>query len=729
MEEAAKFIKIAAKGISNYLNSQLKSKAISQELYDKATKNVINNIIKWINDKNIEDLSPNLKIGVYNAILQERWGDLVEAFIDDIKFGTAGIRGRAVLRAYDNPDLRDELQMLIINGLDAPVLKGPNTINNIVLLLKSAGIAKYANANGLTTIVVGHDSRILGTELAEMVSKLFLAYGLKVYFFDSAVPYPELMFSVVDLGASLGVYISASHNDKRYNGYKVCRYGAQINVLERNKMYTDYISKVITQDIKLKELDDASTNELIILGESTRHEGIDYYDSRFSRELIDMHTRYIEQCKKFIVDTQLLNVWAGAIDISYSAFHGTGGELLPRLLKELGFYKTSVTEHMNLPDGTFPSFKVDESPDPGDPEMMEIAVKKFVEEHNIEEFINCDIFIGTDPDSDRFGSVVKIKGDKDTNHVFLTADEAWSALLWYRLYKRAENGGGSIPDSNKQFIAFSHVTTDVLELLAKKYGLGYVKTWVGFPMMAGAIQKVWDGIPISRESCPDIVYDSYEMNSKRKINVFTCEQSNGFSIFGDKPKTMNTFGDMGHVKDKDGIFASAMFAELVAYAKSTNRSIIDILEQEIYTDGSIGAFVNYYETSPKSGQFEGIEGISKKINILKKAVEITDGLNHGNKKFVFGGLSAIRGEEYCTGKYDKSYDWPGFPDEGVRIFFSGDDYNYITIRPSGTSQSLRFYLQLRDKSVNKSDVKEKRKELYKKAVSVMRDIKQHVGAN
>ena len=727
MEDATKFLKDAERKISKYLDSQLKNKKISQEMYNKANKNVINNIEKWINDKNIENLSPNLKEGIYNAILDERWDDIVEAFVDDIAFGTAGIRGKAVLRAYDSPDLRDELEMLRINGLDAPVLKGPNTINNIVLLLKSAGIAKYANANGLDTIVVGHDNRLLGTELAELVSKLFLAYGLKVYFFDSAAPYPELMFSVVDLHASLGVYISASHNDKRYDGYKVCRYGAQINVIERNKMYADYISKVTTKDIKLMNLDDANSDDLTMLGESSRHEGINYYDSRFSHDFIDMHTRYIKQCEKFVIDTELLNEWAGKVNIGYSAFHGTGGELLPRLLRNLGFYRISITESMNLPDGMFPCFKVNESPDPGDPGTMEIAIKKFIGEHNAEEFRDCDIFIGTDPDADRFGSVVKINANP--NHVFLTADEAWSALLWYRLYRSVEIDSGLMNDPTKLFIVFSHVTTDVLGLIAKKYNLGYVKTWVGFPMMAGAIQRVWEGLPVSRKSCPEIIHDSYNMDSKRNINVFACEQSNGFSIFGDKPSSMDNFGYIGHVRDKDGIFASAMFAELVAYAKSTNKSVIDIIEQEIYSDSKIGAFVNYYETSPKSGQFEGIEGISKKIKILKKAVEIIDSIDSGNKKFSFGGVSALRGEMYCTGKYDDLHNWSGFPDEGVRIFFEGDDYNYITIRPSGTSQSLRFYLQLRDASANKTNIKERRAALYKKAVSVMRDIKKYTGAD
>jgi len=138
--------------------------------------------------------------------------------LDEIAFGTGGIRGVA---AFAEPDDESELELLYKEGIYAPILKGPNTINDLVLMKKSAGVAKYAKENGLKKVVIGYDSRIHGKTFAELIANIFLSQGMTVYLFDEACPYPELTFAIPTLKADMGILISASHNDRRYNGYKL----------------------------------------------------------------------------------------------------------------------------------------------------------------------------------------------------------------------------------------------------------------------------------------------------------------------------------------------------------------------------------------------------------------------------------------------------------------------------------------------------------------------------
>ena len=193
-------LRAAEEGITAYLEDQHRHGKIDQGLFDKALRNVIANMTTWLGDDNIDRLSPNLKDGIRDAVGEERWAVLTEVFVDEIAFGTAGIRGKA---AMTDPELR----RLNDEGIDARILKGPNTLNNIVLLLKSAGVARYAVAMGLQSVVIGFDSRVQGQEFAHLIARLFLANGLKIFLFDEACPYPEMVFGISHLKADLGILV------------------------------------------------------------------------------------------------------------------------------------------------------------------------------------------------------------------------------------------------------------------------------------------------------------------------------------------------------------------------------------------------------------------------------------------------------------------------------------------------------------------------------------------
>lgn len=183
-------LRLAKEGIRNYLQTAKDSGRIDKQAYRAALVNTLPNLERWLEDVYIDAISKNLKKGIYKAIEQQQWEDLVNAFRQNLRFGTGGIRG---MMAFD----RASIVKLNEEGIDTDILKGPNTINDLVFLLTSVGVAQFGKdqAAAFEKIVIGYDSRIRGHDLARRIAELFLAYGYTVYFFDEPVPYPEVTFA------------------------------------------------------------------------------------------------------------------------------------------------------------------------------------------------------------------------------------------------------------------------------------------------------------------------------------------------------------------------------------------------------------------------------------------------------------------------------------------------------------------------------------------------------
>lgn len=728
-------IEVTGKEVNTYLDQKYAQGEIREELYRDAKKNVMSNIIEWVKDKNITKISPNFRAGIKKAIKSKRWENIIYAFLDKIAFGTAGIRGIAAFS-------EEELKEIALKGINAKILRGPNTINEITFLIISTGIANYAAEKKFNSIVVGYDSRIQGKIFAQLIAKIFLAKGLKIYLFDEASPYPEVNFAVPFLKADIGITISASHNDKRYNGYKISSdTGAGLNIWERNYIYNSFIKNASTREIKLKEFEKSGKKNLIFLGGTKPLKGENYYN----RKLIDIHKHYLEHIKKFIMDREMLKKWASKVNIGYSAYHGSGRKAVPRLLKDFGFINLKIIHSLDKLNGMFPCFLLEQQPDPGDPLAAEIAVNEFKKEYSNEAFKNLDILIGTDPDADRIGLIVKIpikqqeaykeilrtqehfkvlelKGYSDFSWLLLDADTTWTILLWYRLEKEREQNKGRIPNLEKKFIVLNHLTTDAAVKLAQKYGLGFVKTWVGFAMISSAIEKVWKREELSNKAIPEIIFETSNMTKKRSINIGALEQSSGFSILGGPPSLGEKFGENGHIRDKDGTFAAILLAELAAYAKSKRKTIMELVDEKIYLDPDIGCFITDFESLPYWGQYEGPTGMSKKINILKRANNIRERIEKG-EKISFSGLEVLSTEVYKTGKYDELHRWKGYPDEGIRFYFDKERNNFLTIRPSGTSHCVRIHVQLKAENVAKDNLLSKKIETHKRAREVIKEAR------
>ncbi len=760
-------------GIQRYLSDERDAGRIAGNYYKDAVAKTIPNLRKWLMAEELDAISPNLREGLREAIRAEEWIALANAFSRDVAFGTGGIREKMGAS-------RDVILRLKEEGIHAPIIKGPNTINDVIYLLTSTGAAKYGKQRTppLTKVVIGFDSRVRGSDFARLIASLFLAYDWTVYLFDEACLYPSVTYAVPTLKADVGVFISASHNDFRYNGYKFsCQNGSQFDPAERADLYKNFITQVEFKDIKLLRLCDAAEEKLWFLGgvrstdgrviETGEHKGLplaaplpdvgDVYAGREHR-IIDLNTMHTDHCRTFLLQPEMITQASKPLTIGYSAFNGSGRKAVPRLLGEAGFKNVHRIMKLDALDGMFPAFCSDpgseQQPDPGDWRAADIAVNAFKEEHP-GEWDAVDLIIGTDPDADRCGVIVKVPEHQRVayphpgtgeprDYSLLSADEVWSLILWYRLQHEVEKTG-SVSDVEKKFIVLSHTTTDLLPRIARKYGLGVLKTWVGFAQLAAGTRAVWDlhqgrdtdglteggKLPFYEEGCRnsgDLVcnrtFHSWEgmEDRQRCFNVAALEQSNGFSLLGDVPVDGRSLGGGGHVRDKDGTFAALLVAELAAYAKERGTNLLDLADEKLYLDPDIGLYVSFYEPDPIDGEYEGLAGYTKKRNILNKAEDAcsTAGLE-------LGGLPVKGTVAYRTGKYD-AVNWEGFPDEGYRFFFDEERQSHLTIRPSGTSNALRFHVQLFGGRPSREALIARKAELRATTVRIVKDIRQVIGA-
>ncbi|HRY63666.1 MAG TPA: hypothetical protein P5267_03645, partial [Patescibacteria group bacterium] len=342
-------------------------------------------------------------------------------------------------------------------------------------------------------------------------------------------------------------------------------------------------------------------------------------------------------------------------------------------------------------------------------------------------------------DADRCGVIIKVPEDQkvfyqNKDFMLLPADEMWALILWFRL-----NFDDSIK-KNLSFIVQSHTTTDSIVRLALKYNLGVIKSWVGFAALSAGVRDAWEkrlvkGLKEGKKEkndklCDPFILETYGMeNGKRNYNIAAMEQSNGFSILGYPPKDKFSLGVKGHVRDKDGVFAALLIAEIAAWAKKNKTSLLELLNKYIYADQKVGIFVNRYEPDPLDGEYPGIEGDRLKKMILQRSLDLYQKSQKGKVKIADSPVTSA--VIYRTGKYDRIYP-PSknfqFPDEGIRFYFSQDRWNYLIIRPSGTGNSLRFHVQLYAGKVNKNDIEREKSELKLKAKRIIDDIRKIVGA-
>ena len=349
---------------------------------------------------------------------------LIDAFYQNLEFGTGGLRG--------------------IMG------PGTNRMNKYVVGMATQGFANYINKafpDITPAVVVGHDCRNNGRMFAETVANIFSANGIKVYLFESLRPTPEISFAIRQLKAQAGVNVTASHNPKEYNGYKAYwDDGAQV-LSPHDTGIIEEVNKVTIDQVKFEP-----NNDLIeIIGG-------------------EMDWDYIQAVKEAMVDQEVINRQKD-LNIVYSPLHGTGRVIIPEALRSWGFQNIHVVKDQMVVDGNFPTVV---SPNPENSEAMTMGM-------NLGEKVGADLVIASDPDADRLAIVCR---DDKGKWMILNGNQTAMMFYWYIITNKKKLG----QLKGNEFMVKTIVTSELIAKIAKKNDVEIFDEYTGFKWIAYRIR-------------------------------------------------------------------------------------------------------------------------------------------------------------------------------------------------------------------------------------------------
>ena len=361
-----------------------------------------------------------------SEMLEKDEKKLIDAFYQDLEFGTGGLRG--------------------IMGA------GTNRMNIYTLGMATQGLSNYiikqCGKSGVK-VAIAHDCRNNSRYFAETTANIFSANGFEVYLFESLRPTPELSFAIRHYKCQSGVVITASHNPPEYNGYKAYwNDGGQV-VAPHDDGIIEEVRKITSvNDIKFN----GKKDKIKLIGKET--------DDIFLGEVLKMS-----------LNPEIINKFSN-LPIVYTPIHGTGITLVPPALKMFGFKNIISVPEQDITDGNFPTVK---SPNPEEPDALKLAIKKAVE-------TNAELVMATDPDADRLGLAVK---NNDGEFILLNGNQTGVILIWYILsqYKERNKYKGN------EYIIKSIVTSDLMERIAEGYNVEYFNVLTGFKFFAEAIRE------------------------------------------------------------------------------------------------------------------------------------------------------------------------------------------------------------------------------------------------
>lgn len=517
--------------------------------------------------------------------------EIKDRFYKNLEFGTGGLRG-------------------IIGA-------GTNRINKYTIRRATLGLANniiniYGEAGKNKGVVIAYDSRYKSKEFCEEAAKTLAAYGIKVYIFDSLRPTPELSFAVRYLNCIAGIVITASHNPPEYNGYKVYwSDGGQICLDKANEII-DEINKI--DDYSIIKTVNNINNELITILDNE----VDY--------------EFIKAVKKQVINKDIINKVGKDIKIIFTPIHGSGNIPIRRVLNEVGFENVKVVKEQELPD---PNFSTVKYPNPEEKEVFNIAIEMAKND-------GADVIIGTDPDCDRVGVVVK---DNNGEYIVLNGNQVGSLLVDYVI----SNNLDKIKTMKNPTIIKTIVTSELGSIIAKSYGVDSVDTLTGFKFIGEKINE-------------------YEV-SNEKTFIMGYEESYGYLIGT-------------HARDKDGVVSALLISEMAAYYYSKGMTLYDGL-MNIYDK------YGYYMEELKSITLKGSDG-------MKKIDTIMDYFRCYNLPSI-SNINIVNIIDYKKGIND-------LPKSNVLKFILKDE-SWIAIRPSGTEPKIKFYFGVKSDSLEKSNIK------------------------
>jgi phosphoglucomutase len=377
---------------------------------------------EWLSAK--YDIDTRLEV---ERLLKHDESTLVDAFYRDLEFGTGGLRG--------------------IMGV------GSNRMNIYTVGKATQGLVNYLKKNfpslKIIKVAIAHDCRNNSRLFAETTAKIFAANGIKVYLFESLRPTPELSFAVRHFNCQSGVVVTASHNPKEYNGYKVYwDDGGQI--------VPPHDKNIINEVENIKSIEEIKTSGNENLIESIGTEIDEIYTNKIKE--LSISPDFVSRQKN--------------MKIVYTPIHGTGVKLVPVSLKKFGFTNIVNVPEQDVSDGNFPTVK---SPNPEESAALSMAIEKA-------KSVGAELVMATDPDADRVGIAIK---NNDGNFILLNGNQTGSILIYYLIRRWSENG----KLKGKEYIVKTIVTTELIAEIAAKFKVETYDVLTGFKYIAEIIKQ------------------------------------------------------------------------------------------------------------------------------------------------------------------------------------------------------------------------------------------------
>lgn len=498
-------------------------------------------------------------------------------FASRLSFGTAGLRG--VMGA------------------------GTNMMNIYTVRHATQGFANVICGHGRSAcergVAVAYDSRHMSREFAEQACRVLAANGIRSYMFDELRPTPELAFAVRDLGCIAGINITASHNTKEYNGYKAYwEDGIQLSPEQADMVSAQIDATDIFDGVKLA--DERQTREFTtVLGRD--------YDEKYMQKVLEQSAdrRAIER--------------NADMPIVYTPFHGAGYRLVPETLRRAGFRNIIPVEEQMVLDGDFPTVK---SPNPENREGFDLGVK-------LARKVGASLIVGTDPDSDRMGVVVR---DGSGEYVALTGNQTGVILLDYLI--NSLRAAGRLPDD--ACAVKTIVTTEMAAEVCRANGVGIADVLTGFKFIGGKAEE-------------------FEKSGEHTF-IFGYEESYGY-LAG------------SYVRDKDGVCASLLICEAAAYYADRGMTLADAME-ELYKK------YGYHTEHTVNIYMTGLDGERERREFMQRLRQ--DSCQR------LGSLEVL-----CVKDYLKGVD--GLPVSDV-MYYQLSGNNVLVVRPSGTEPKVKIYV-------------------------------------
>ncbi|MWC27213.1 phospho-sugar mutase [Paenibacillus sp. MMS18-CY102] len=534
----------------------------------------------WLNDAAIDEATKEELRGI-----AENEKEIVDRFYRDLEFGTGGLRG--VMGA------------------------GTNRLNAYTVGKATQGLADWVLSQGeeAPSVVIAHDSRNNSPEFAIDAALVLAANGITAYLFPSLRPTPQLSFSVRALNATAGIVITASHNPPEYNGYKAYnKDGCQLVPHEAEQAIARIQAVTSFSQVRGISREEAEAKGLL----------------RWLGQAED--EAFIETVASCSLNQELLQSGLGErVSVVFTPLHGSGNLPVRGVLAKAGFSNVHIVPEQEQPDGYFSTVK---SPNPEEREAFTKAIA-------LAKQVDADIIIGTDPDADRMGAVVK---NNEGEYVVLSGNQSGAIMVYYTLSQLKEQG--KLPENG--IVVKTIVTSEMGADIAQSFGASVTNTLTGFKYIGEKMTQ-------------------YEATGEHTF-LFGYEESYGY-LTGT------------YARDKDAVVASLLICEAAAYYKNQGKTLYDVL-LELY------AQYGTYLEGLQSRTLKGLDGVQQIAAIMEQWRD--------HPPVEVAGVKIDRLLDYNTGL-------DGLPKENVLKFLLTDG-SWFCLRPSGTEPKIKVYFAVRGQS-------------------------------